>query len=308
MTLIHTNNWATLKTSSEDRVTFVLAPRGTRVAWKKALQSPLDTEAGSPEAPTTYRTRTLSARVSSPTSCRLMPLRSPRAGYKSEGAMNARETSAAPLPRRNLLLGAATSLAGIAAFPEMAQAAGVSALTAEELAALRKTSVVSRQFEFRHRGRDYLGALSYSGIARPAEAVWQVLTAPSTFPRAWPNTRGASFADSAHSRLNLHQGSSVVDVHYSVFWRPDELKREIHYWMDRTRPTDFRDTFGFFRIRPDGDQRSVLSVGLALDPGSSLAALLFRGMIHDYMVRPARWIARYMHERTPATDTRIAGT
>jgi hypothetical protein len=204
------------------------------------------------------------------------------------------------LPRRRFLAGALLPPA-LWLLPD-SSAAAVTPLAAEEARALKREGSVERRFQWRVDGGTYLGALSYCRVKRPASELFEMLLRPEILRVALPVTRDVQFADS-QEKLRVVQGTFLVNGSYTLDWRPNAERRQINFWLDQGQPHDVEDVFGYFRVRPESDSSCVLTVALAVSLGESVVAEIFRGSIHDYMGRPARYIARYAH-RQPKNQAR----
>lgn len=196
-------------------------------------------------------------------------------------------TAAAALP-------ALVVVPGVALHSRDAWAGGLEDLNAEELARLGKKGSVERRFNLDLDGRSYLAALSYSPIARPAADVFATLSRPADLKRALPVTRDAKFVHGS-DKLRVVHGTFLINGGYTLMWQPNPSSGEIRFWLDASEPHDVQDVLGYFRVREHRDG-CLLTVAVAVDTGTSPVASLFRGKIHDYMSRPARYIARYVNK------------
>jgi hypothetical protein len=210
-----------------------------------------------------------------------------------------RELRSTRISRRHLLAASVLAPATLL-LPEQAFAGIASGLKPEEAARLTREGSVERRFQLNIQQRPYLAALSYCRINRPAEQVFATLSKPEELKRALPVTRDAKyFKDS--TRLRVEHGSFLVHGGYTLFWQPDAAEQTIRFWLDPSQPRDVDDVLGYFRVQPHVDGSSLLTVGIAVDTGKSILASTFRGRIHDYMSRPARYIARYVHKQPTMT-------
>lgn len=216
------------------------------------------------------------------------------------------QLGAGPLTRRGVL--GASGAAAAALFqvdPLHAKPrSGTPDFSAEELRKLGNAGNAERYFEFQQNGRRYIGALSYSGILRPADLVYNILSQPRHLKVALPATVDVKFlhpngAKPGEQRVLVVQGTSLINGSYWTTWEPLPENREIRFKLDPSRPHDTQDLAGFFRVQPFKGG-SLLSVGVALDPGEGLLAAMFEGMVHGYMQRPARYLRGYIHRETPA--------
>lgn len=211
--------------------------------------------------------------------------------------------------RRELLFGVtALGTTALVAAPAGAEPeAEVSRFTPDERARLLSHGEVRRRFTFTHGRRSYLGALSYSGIAREAATVLSTLQDMDHLPRALPATRETFFPNpNDRQALRVVHGTFLVNGGYTLSWNPQPSQNLIRFWLDRSQPADVEDVFGFFRVEAYGPQQSILTVAVAVDPGEGLLAAMFRGKIHDFMSRPARYIKNYIHRHVPVGRHTVA--
>ena len=62
---------------------------------------------------------------------------------------------------------------------------------------------------------------------------------------------------------------------YTVHIERSAPRSELRFWLDSSRPHDISDVFGFFRVEPFGDGKSLVTVAAALDLGPGLTSLFF---------------------------------
>ena len=210
------------------------------------------------------------------------------------------------IPRRHLLTGSAavTTLSQVGLLHAQARS-GTPDFSAKELKELGKGGGAGRYFEFRENGRRYLGALSYAGVLRSADVVFNILSQPKHLKEALPATRDVKFlhpdgAEQGEQRIFVVQGTTLINGSYWATWDALPEKREIRFKLDPSRPHDTQDLSGFFRVQPF-KRGSLLTAAVAIAPGSGLLASMFEGLVLDYMQRPARYIRRYVHRVTPKT-------
>jgi hypothetical protein len=206
----------------------------------------------------------------------------------------------------------ALSLAGAAVAeptPRTPHAAAVSvhALSPHELEMLSAGRMVARPLSFDEAGGHYVGGVSYQVVDARPQVVLAALSEVSNWPEALPRTKSAQLVDGADglSRVELVQGSSLVDARYTVVLERADADT-IRFWLDPSRPHDIRDVWGFFRVKALPGGRSLITVGAALDLGDGIARLLFEDKIARMMLRAPGQIRAFVEPRALALSGALA--
>jgi len=192
--------------------------------------------------------------------------------------------------------------------PSAVQAAPAGAdapLSAAERGALSAGQMVSRPMRFDTEQGHYVGGVSYQIVEARPEAVLAALSDVTNWPEALPRTKSARLLGSADglSRVELVQGSSLVDARYTVVLDRAQDGETIRFWMDPAQPHDIRDVWGFFRVQALPQGRALVTVAAALDLGDGLARLLFEDRIASMMLHAPRKIRAFVEPRSLALQT-----
>jgi hypothetical protein len=182
-------------------------------------------------------------------------------------------------------------------------AAGAQApLSAHERSALSSGRMISRPMRFDTGEGRYVGGISYQIVDARPEAVLAALSDVTNWPEALPKTKSARLLGSANglSRVELVQGTSLVDARYTVLLERADDGQTIRFWLDPSLPHDIRDVWGSFRVQPLSERRSLITVAAALDLGDGLARLLFEDKIATMMLRAPRKIQAFVEPRALA--------
>jgi hypothetical protein len=159
---------------------------------------------------------------------------------------------------------------------------------------------VSRKVRFsRGRGSAYVGGVSYQVVkASPAE-VLKALADVRSLPHALPRTLDADLVSShgRSARVELTQGKAPFLVTYTVHLEQAHQGDAIRFWLDPTRPHDVRDVWGYFRVAPFGDGRTLVTVAVALDLGPGLARMLFEDGVERSILRSPDKIRAFVEPR-----------
>src|SRR4051794_4867299 len=147
-------------------------------------------------------------------------------------------------------------------------------LSRAEREALLAGEVVARPMHFETDTGSYRGGVSYSVVNAPAAAVLSALSNVDTLPQTLPHTKSARLIDVRGSlaRVELVHGDGTT---YTVRIERSAPRSELRFWLDSSRPHDISDVFGFFRVEPFANGRSLLTVAAALDLGPGIASLFF---------------------------------
>lgn len=181
-------------------------------------------------------------------------------------------------------------------------------LTPRERRALEAGAMVERPMRFGTEAGRYVGGVSYQIIDARPELVLAALSDVRNWPDALPRTKSARLlsAEGGVSRVELVQGSSLVDARYTVMLERGSDGESIRFWLDPSKPHDIRDVWGYFRVRPLPGGRTLITVAAALDLGDGLARLLFEDKIASMMLHAPRKIRAFVEPRALALAADVA--
>ena len=173
------------------------------------------------------------------------------------------------------------------------------ALSRTEREALLAGEVVARPMQFDTESGSYRGGVSYSVVNAPAAAVLAALSNVDTLPQALPHTKSARLIDSRGSlaRVELVHGDGTT---YTVHIERSAPRSELRFWLDSSRPHDISDVFGFFRVAPFGDGKSLVTVAAALDLGPGITSLFFGAAVERSVLSTPGRIRVYVEPRALA--------
>lgn len=167
----------------------------------------------------------------------------------------------------------------------------------DELDGLNSGSAIERRFELPRHGAKYLGAVSYGVLDQSCtqlSGLWQ--DPVKHLAKALPATRQVELYQSGNpfTRLKIEHGNSVVQGNWGALYRVSDDGMTARFWLDTGAPRDVKDVFGYFRLSPWTGDKCLVTAAVAVDPGDGLLASMFRSMIHNYLVRTAARIQRYI--------------
>jgi hypothetical protein len=177
--------------------------------------------------------------------------------------------------------------------------ARASALSRTEREALLAGEVVARPMQFATDSGSYRGGVSYSLVNAPAAAVLSALSNVDTLPQALPHTKSARLIDmrGGLARVELMHGDGTT---YTVRIERSPLRSELRFWLDSSRPHDISDVFGFFRVEPFADGKSLVTVAAALDLGPGITSFFFSDAVERSVLSTPGRIRVYVEPRALA--------
>lgn len=161
---------------------------------------------------------------------------------------------------------------------------------------------VSRPLVFENAGGRYVGGVSYQVVSAVPEEVIAAVTNVNELATILPRTKRATLIgeDAAGARVELEQGNSIASASYTVFLRRSG-PGEVRFWLDPSRPHGIRDVWGYFRARPFGKHKTLVTVAVALDVGPGLVRLLFEDRIQKLALETPRHIKDYVEPKALAS-------
>jgi hypothetical protein len=183
-------------------------------------------------------------------------------------------------------------------------------LTPEESAELARGETVERPQLVERGGERLVGGVTYTVIeATPAELESLLDSVPS-YETILPYTKSATLLARIDDDfiVTLRQGNAVVDARYTLRIRKDAPAGEVRFWLDRTRPHDIADAWGFFRVQPlpeitPGVPRSLVTYGILVDVGPGLVRSMFEPRIRRVVLTVPQRLRGYAAR---LAETRVA--
>ena len=189
----------------------------------------------------------------------------------------------------------ATSLAtSLLLAPGIARADG---LTSDESARLLHGEAVSRPQQLDRAGRHYVGGVTYEIVDAETTEVSTLLDDVSSWRRFLPRARdservGESGGDTL---VAITHGSSLLQVSYTL-----RVHREgslVRFWLDRGRPHDIDDAWGYLRATPMPHGRTLLTWGILVDMGPGLLRDLFEDKVQAQALRVPERVRDVVYQR-----------
>jgi ribosome-associated toxin RatA of RatAB toxin-antitoxin module len=170
-------------------------------------------------------------------------------------------------------------------------------LDGDELVTLANGARVSHASRFEHDGGQYIAATSYVLVRGKAEDLWKAAENVESLHEWLPfNERTQVVARDGRTVVaEMAQGIDPFIAVYSL--RVTRSGSMMRWELDRDRPHDIRDTWGFMMLQQHDASRSLLIVGLALDLGDGMVRNLLEPEIHKMMMWAVDNAANYLEGR-----------
>ena len=165
--------------------------------------------------------------------------------------------------------------------------------------------VVTRPLEFERGDFHYVGGIARVVVRASPERVLAAIHNVQALRSILPNTKQAALVDEKGParRIELLQGSSFVEAKYTVELSPDGRPGELGFRLDRSRPHDIDDVYGYFKVERFDDEHSVVTVAAAVDVGSGLTELLFGKKVQDVILSTPYKMRDYFATSEPKLGT-----
>jgi len=163
-------------------------------------------------------------------------------------------------------------------------------LTVDEEKRLARGEVVKRTFDVDLPQGDFIGGVAYVIISAPPSEVLAALLEPSSYLHIFALTQEARLEERRGDDfiIYLRQGGAKISGEYSVHARK-ETPSLVRFWLDPSRPHDIADCWGFFRMDPAPEGKTLLTYGALLHLEFGVMKLLFQEKIRSYALEtPAR--------------------
>jgi len=152
--------------------------------------------------------------------------------------------------------------------------------------ALARWEIVTEPLEFERDGHWYVGGVATGLVKATPDQILAALGDVEALAEVLPRTKRATLIDARGTtrRLELVQGNSIVEAKYTVVLSASESPGRMEFQLDRSRPHDIDDVYGYFTVTPFDDERSAITVAAAVDVGSGLTHALFGRRVQDVIL------------------------
>jgi hypothetical protein len=199
------------------------------------------------------------------------------------------------------------AVTGVLALLALAPSARADALSEQESIRLQRGETVIREHTWQPgRSARFVGGVTYTIVDAGAAEITAMFEDVDAYRRVLPRTKRARFVTvepNGDRLVELVQGTALVEAEYTIRVRQDAPsggRREVRFWLERTRPHEIDDAWGYFRIEPfigaSGEQRVLLTYGVLVDIGPGLVRELFEERVRTALLSVPQLVRRYVAE------------
>ena len=182
-------------------------------------------------------------------------------------------------------------------------AGGAQEFTRAEVRVLDSGEPVRHPRTQNRNGHTFVGGTSWRVIPRPLDEVWRGVNDEghlcSMLPQCVRQRVVRSGSERRVLRFTHEYGPITASYHVNVTLDGDG--HDLSFRLDRSRPNDVRDAWGFMTLAPYPRQegRTLVTWGVMADPGSQIMTSVLGGAVqssllrvpdemYDYLMGPAR--------------------
>ncbi|HEX4334762.1 MAG TPA: hypothetical protein VH062_02545 [Polyangiaceae bacterium] len=200
-----------------------------------------------------------------------------------------------------LLTTGCAGAAGDGAALQARSAAEAAPSVSEQRQLLQAGDVVTRPLDFERDGSHYVGGIATGLVPATPDRVLAAIKDVAALRAMLPHTKQVALVgdQGPSQRIELLQGSSLVEAKYTVELSPDGRPNELGFKLDRSRPHDIDDVYGYFKVERFDDERSVVTVAAAVDVGSSFTIFLFGKKVQDVILATPHAMRDYFSRAEP---------
>ena len=149
----------------------------------------------------------------------------------------------------------------------------------------------------RRGGLSLIGGTSFQVINHPPDVVWRAIQDTERYPRFIPEAveaRVVEGRDRPQRLVFLRHEQGPVGASYFVNMQLSAPRRTMQFRVDRTRPGDLSEGWGFLRVTRFAERRSMVTFGVFADVGGGILAGFVRPRVHEWMMRVPELLKRYL--------------
>jgi hypothetical protein len=188
--------------------------------------------------------------------------------------------------------------AAVTAVAAASSGARADSLSRDETARLDHGDTVVRAQQLDRGKRHYVGGVSYAIVDATPGELSALVDDVSAWRRILPRTRDARRigTEGGDVLAEITHGSLFVSVGYVM--RLHREGNEVRFWLDRTRPHDIDDAWGYIRAQALPDGRTLLTWAILVDMGNGMLRDMFESKVQQMALTVPERVRDVMTERT----------
>ena len=156
-----------------------------------------------------------------------------------------------------------------------------------ELSAINRGDLATRSVEQSRSGLELMGGSSWRIVNASPTQAWSAIRDVDRYRHMLPLIHSVTriSGDDQAMRVRIHQGQGPIDVRYHLDLRFDDATRTMRFRLDDSRVNDIRAAWGYVRIEPWEDGRTLFAWGVMADFGDDLLTGIVRPVVRRWMLR-----------------------
>lgn len=144
-----------------------------------------------------------------------------------------------------------------------------------------------------------IGGTSWQLIDAPTSAVWNTVLDTGHYRRILPQVMDVKLIRERHKKRTLfvRHGNDLLSICYYVDMEIDPDRKEVSFRVNPRRECAVKAGWGFYLIRPHGNDETVLVYGIMADIGGGIIPSLMRDHIHEWMLKVPWMVKRLLESK-----------
>jgi len=164
---------------------------------------------------------------------------------------------------------------------------------------LEAGELVVRPTNERRGSLKLIGGTSWQLIEAPTSAVWRTVLDTGHYRRFLPQVKDVRLVRKREEKrtLFIRHGNDLLSICYYLDMNVHPDRREVSFRVSPRPECAVKAGWGFYLIRPHGNDETVLVYGIMADIGDGIVPSLMRDHIHEWMLKVPWMVKRLLESK-----------
>jgi ribosome-associated toxin RatA of RatAB toxin-antitoxin module len=169
-------------------------------------------------------------------------------------------------------------------------------LTSEDKQMLANGELVMKQKNEQRGAYKLIGGQSWQIIDVPFDVTWAALKNRSGYKNFIPlaTETNVSQRNNQEADVAVRQQWGPIDVRYVLQTTIEDERRAVVFRVDHSQPHDIRAGWGFIRVRPYKNDRTLVSFGALVDIGDGVFVSIVRPAVRKDLLRIPHFLKQHL--------------
>ena len=169
-------------------------------------------------------------------------------------------------------------------------------LTSEDKQMLANGELVMKQKNEQRGAYKLIGGQSWQIIDVPFDVTWAALKNRSGYKNFIPlaTETNVSQRNNQEADVAVRQQWGPIDVRYVLQTTLEDERRAVVFRVDHSQPHDIRAGWGFIRVRPYKNDRTLVSFGALVDIGDGVFVSIVRPAVRKDLLRIPHFLKQHL--------------